>query len=132
MTEWMEYVYMQMPKPTDTTGVEVVLSVFDSNGNFREISRVTSDPDGFYSLQWTPDIPGKYTVYASFAGSEAFWPSHATTAFGVDPALEPVVQEEVTQPPSMTDVYVLSMGIAILVAVVIVGAVLAMILKKRQ
>lgn len=132
MTKWMEYVHMQMPKPTDTTGVEVVLSVFDSNGNFREIGRTTSDTDGFYSFQWTPDIPGKFTVYASFAGSEAYWPSHATTAFGVDPAPEPEAPEDVTQPPSMTDTYVLSMGIAILVAVVIVGAALAMILRKRQ
>jgi outer membrane protein assembly factor BamB len=131
MTEWMEYVYMQMTKPTNTTGVEVILSVLDSNNNTREIGRATSDFDGFYSLQWTPDIPGKYTVYASFAGSESFWPSHATTAFGVDPAPEPVIPEEVIQPPSMTDTYVLSMGIAILVAVVIVGAVLAMILRKR-
>ena len=48
---WMEYVYMQKPRPTDTTGVPVTLSVVDSNGNYREIGTTTSDADGFYQLQ---------------------------------------------------------------------------------
>ena len=62
MGEWMKYVYMQFPRPTNATGVEVALSVLDANGNLREIGRTTSDADGFYSFDWTPDIPGKYTV----------------------------------------------------------------------
>ena len=63
MTDWMEYVYMQQPKPANTTGVPVTLSVIDANGNLRDIGTTTTDSHGFYSFQWTPDIPGKYTVY---------------------------------------------------------------------
>ena len=36
-TEWMEYVYMQQPKPINATGVPVTLSVMDANGNYRSI-----------------------------------------------------------------------------------------------
>jgi hypothetical protein len=31
MNEWMQYVYMQFPRPTDVVGVEVVVSVLDPN-----------------------------------------------------------------------------------------------------
>ena len=83
MTDWMEYVYMQQPKPTNATGVPVTLSVIDANNNYREIGTTTTNADGFYSFQWTPDISGKYTVYAIFGGSESYWPSHTVTAFSV-------------------------------------------------
>ena len=82
----MAYVYMQQPKPNNATGVPVTLSVVDSNGNFREIGTTTTDATGFYSLQWKPDIDGKYVVYAKFGGSQSYWPSESTTAFAVDPA----------------------------------------------
>jgi len=39
MTAWMEYVYMQMPKPTNTLGVDVVVNVIDPNGNFYEVAK---------------------------------------------------------------------------------------------
>lgn len=131
MTKWMEYVYMQMAKPTDTEGVEVVMNVIDSNGNYREIGRATSDASGFYSFRWIPDIPGKYTVYASFAGSEAYWPSNAETAFSVDEALPPPAEPE-PEPPSMTDTYVIGIGIAIIIAIAIVGAITVVLLRKKQ
>ena len=58
-------------------GVEVVLErVLTANGNYREIG---TDYKRFkrciFSFQWTPDIEGKYTVVATFAGSEAYYPS---------------------------------------------------------
>ena len=37
MSAWMEYVYMQKPRPTDTIGVPVTISVIDANGNYRQI-----------------------------------------------------------------------------------------------
>jgi hypothetical protein len=131
MSDWMLYVYKQFPRPTNATGVEVTLSVLDSNGNYREIGKTTSNSDGFFTLNWKPDIEGQYTVYASFAGSESYWPSHAVSSFAVDPAPEPTVIETTQPTNTMTDTYVLTTGIAIIVAVVIVGAVLALILKKR-
>ena len=68
-------------KTSNATGVEVTLDVIDANGNYRPIGVTTSDTDGFYSFEWTPDIEGKYTVIAKFEGSESYWGSQAETAF---------------------------------------------------
>ena len=70
---------------------------------------MTSDAYGAYSFMWTPDIPGKYTVVATFAGSESYWPSYAKTSFGVDEAPEPSVVP--TAPASMADLYFMPMSI---------------------
>jgi hypothetical protein len=131
MTEWMMYLYMQFPKPTNATGVEVVLSVLDANDNFREIGKTTSESSGTFSFMWTPDIPGKYTVFASFTGSKSYWPSSAETAIGVQEAVPPPAQPE-PEPPSMTDTYIFAGVTTIIVAVALVGVVLALILRKRQ
>jgi hypothetical protein len=131
MGEWMKYVYAQFPLPANVKGVEVTLSVLDANNNYREIGKATADSDGYYGFQWTPDIEGKYTVYASFTGSKSLYPSHAVTSFGVDPVptIEPV--EEPVAPPDMTDTYVIGIGVAIIIAIAIVGAVIVMLFKKR-
>ncbi len=129
---WMEYVYMQKPRPMDVTGVEVTLSVVDANGNYREIGKVTGNADGFYSLQWTPDIPGKYTVYASFAGSESYWPSHAVTAFSVDDAKAVATSAPTSTPALISELYFVPAVAGLFVAIVIVGALLALMLRKQQ
>jgi hypothetical protein len=127
----MEYVYMQKPRPMDVTGVPVTLSVLDANNNYREIGTATTNSDGFYTLNWKPDIEGQYTVYASFAGSESYWPSHAVTSFAVDPAPIVTPTETPQQQPSMADTYLLP-GIGIVVAAIaIVGAVIVLMLRKR-
>jgi outer membrane protein assembly factor BamB len=130
MSAWMEYVYMQKPRPTNATGVPVTISVVDANGNYRTIGTTTSSSDGFYSLNWTPDIAGKYSVYATFAGSESYWPTHAETAFAVDPAA-PTPTPASTQTPSAADLYFLPMSIGIIVAVIVVGALLFVMLNKK-
>ena len=132
MSEWMKYVYMQFPRPTNAKGVEVTINVLDSNGNFREIGKTTNDANGFYSLMWTPDIPGKYTVYASFAGSKSYWPSQSVTAFGVDPALAPAdtgtnTSSMVVLPP--IEAYFIGATAAIIIAIAAVGIVL---FRKRS
>jgi len=131
MKGWMEYVYMQKPLPTDVTGVEVRIEVLDANGNYREIGTTTSDASGYYSLMWTPDIPGKYTVVATFAGSESYYGSYAETSFGVD--LAPEATPEPTQAPASTaDQYMLP-GIGIIVAAIaVVGAVLAFLTIRKK
>ena len=100
----MEYVYMQQNKPTNATGVDVYLTVVDANGNYRYIGTATSDSSGTYSLQWTPDITGKYTVIATFTGSNAYYGSSAQTAFAVDAAAATATPQP-TQPASMADLY---------------------------
>jgi len=128
--EWMKYVYVQFPRPTNVTGVEVTLSVLDSNGNLRDIGKATSDSDGFYSFTWIPDISGKFTVYASFAGSKSFFSSYAETAFSVDPAAPTASPYPVTVLPP-TETYFAISTIAIIIAIAIVGAVIVLVLKKR-
>jgi outer membrane protein assembly factor BamB len=130
MGDWMEYLYMQKPMPMDATGVEVVLEVFDPNGNFYEIGTTTSDTEGNYGLMWTPDVPGEYMVLASFLGSESYWGSHDSTYVGVVDAPEPTPEPEATPAP-MTDTYVLGMGAAALIAIVVIGLVLIMMMRKK-
>jgi outer membrane protein assembly factor BamB len=129
MKDWMGYVYQQRPVPTSATGVTVTLSVLDSNNNFRTISTTTTDLSGAYSYQWKPDIPGKYTVYASFAGTNSYWPSSAETSFAVDQAAPTTAtQAPIVNATSNDPTYFLGSTIAIIIAIAIVGV---LILRKR-
>jgi len=84
MTAWMRYVYQQLPKPKNIQGVVVAINVIDANGDYRTIGTTTSDKNGFFSLAWQPDISGKYTLIATFAGTDAYYGSSAQTAFFAD------------------------------------------------
>jgi len=130
MGTWMEYVYMQKPRPTNATGVPITLNVVDANGNYREIGKTTSDANGFFSLNWKPDIEGAYTIYASFAGSESYWPSHAVTSFAVDPAAAtPAPTPQAVQ--SITDQYFVPAVAGIIIAIVLGFAITILALRKR-
>jgi hypothetical protein len=129
-SEWMEYVYMQQPRPTNATGVPITLSVVDANGNYRPIGETTSTADGFFTYNWKPDIEGQYIVYASFAGSESYYPSNAVTSFAVDPA--PATPSPAPTPAtSVTDTYFIPAVVGIIMAIVIVGLVLALLGRRR-
>jgi hypothetical protein len=130
MSDWMKYVYMQFPEPSNATGVDVTLSVIDANNNCREIGTATSDANGFFSYEWNPDIPGKFTVIATFAGSKSYWPSQAETAFAVDPAPEATPGPTPT-PASMSEMYFLPSVAGIIVAIAVVGALILLLLRKR-
>jgi hypothetical protein len=130
MSAWMEYIYMQKPKPTNATGVPVSIDVIDANGNYRNIGTTTSDTSGMFSFQWTPDITGKYTVIATFAGSNSYWPSTAETSFAVDPVAPTAApQPEISLPP--TEMYIGAATAAIIIAIAIVGVVMVLMLRKR-
>jgi hypothetical protein len=129
--QWMEYVYMQKGRPTNTTGVPVSIDVIDSNGNYRNIGTTTSDASGAFSLQWTPDIAGKYTVVATFAGSESYWPSYSETSFAVDPAAATPVST-VAPGQSVSDMYFVPAVAGIIVAIFVVGAILAILLLRKR
>ena len=131
MSEWMLYVYKQFSYPTNATGVEVILDVIDSNGNYRNIGTTTSDSSGMFTYNWTPDIEGSYIVVATFAGSEAYYPSYSETSFTVDtaaPTASP--QAEIVLPP--TEMYIAAGVAAIIVAIAIGFAVTILVLRKRQ
>jgi hypothetical protein len=127
----MEYVYMQQPKPTNTTGVPVTLSVIDSNNNYRQIGSTTTDASGHYSLSWTPDITGAYTVIASFGGSESYWPATTETSFIVNSAASTPMPQTATTAPSMTEQYFLLAVIGIALLIVACFAVTILLLRKR-
>jgi hypothetical protein len=130
MSAWMEYVYMQQAKPADAMGVDVTISVLDPNGNSYDVATATSDVNGFYSATFTPPVPGKYTVYATFSGSESYWPSSAVTALNVDSAPEPTAAPTATPAP-MTDTYVLGLGAGSILAIIAIGLVVILMLRKR-
>jgi outer membrane protein assembly factor BamB len=131
MGEWMKYVYAQFPRPSDVTGVQVTLSVVDSNGNYREIGTTTTSSDGFYSFNWTPDIEGKYQIYASFAGSKSFYPSHAEAAFTVEPAITSPTPLSLQQ-ESIADQYFVPAVAGIIVAIIVGFALIALLLLRKR
>jgi len=98
MSEWMLYLYKHLARPANAMGVEVKLETYDPNGNFYEIGRATSDQTGFYTLTWEPLVPGSYLIFASFEGSESYYPSAVETSISVDPA-----DPEVVIPPYPAD-----------------------------
>ena len=103
--KWMEFLYMKQAKPTNLNGVPVHLTATDPNGNFQDLGVVNSDMSGLYSALWTPPVEGKYTVTATFAGSESYGSSQASTAFGVGAAqVVPIVTSSpiVTATPNPT------------------------------
>jgi outer membrane protein assembly factor BamB len=120
MSAWMEYLYMQKPCPANVKGVEVTLDTVDPNGNFVHIGTVTSDASGLFSHMFTPEVPGKYTIIATFAGSESYWSSYAETAIGVDEAPPATAPPEYPQPIDNT-LTIVGATIAIIIAVALVG-----------
>jgi hypothetical protein len=130
MTPWMEYVYMQQTKPANTTGVPVTLNVLDANGNYRQIGTTATDAGGTFAFTWAPDIPGNFTVFANFAGSESYYPSNAETHFYVSvPAPTASPQPAAEQPP--TGMYIAIAAVAIIIAIAVGFAVTILMLRKR-
>jgi len=161
MEDWMEYVYMQQAIPGDATGVEVVFNAVDSDGNWHDVGRTTSDMSGMYSFMWTPDSEGKYTIVATFEGSESYWASHAETAIGVTgapvaediptaeeiadttvsklpayPTASEVAQETVNQMPAYPEIpayLTIDLVILVIAAIgVVIGLIAYMALKKQK
>jgi hypothetical protein len=128
-SEWMKYVYMQFPRPM-ASGVEVSLMVIDANNNSYEIGKTNTDTSGTFSFVWTPEIPGKYTVIANFAGSKAYWPSYSETAFAVDTA-HPTAAPTEAPPESAADMYILPGIVAIIIVIAVGFAVTILVLRKR-
>ena len=121
---------MQKPRPTNATGVDVVISVVDPNNNCYEIGTITGDADGFFKLAFDPLVPGEYTVYASFEGSNSYWPSHAVTSVYVEEAPAATAPPTPT-PASVADMYFVPVSIGMIVAILVVLALLVLLLRRR-
>jgi hypothetical protein len=130
MSDWMLYVYKNFPQPADVMGVDVTLTVLDPNGNCYDVATITSDAKGFYRCTFTPPVPGLYTVIATFAGSEAYYSSSAEASLYVEEGTQPTAAPTATPAP-MTDMYVLGIGGGAIVAIVVIGLILILMLRKR-
>jgi len=82
----MEHIHMQVPvggffDDVPMIGVPVYLYAVDPNGNSVELGVVTSDGySGTFAFDgWTPEVPGLYTITATFLGDESYDMSSATT-----------------------------------------------------
>ena len=128
MNAWMNYLQTQGPAPANVIGVPVSIDAADPNGNFVHIATITSDGSGTYSYVWKPDLVGKYTVTATFAGDDSYGSSFSETAVGVVQAPEPsptATATPLTMPPY--EMYTLGTGVAIIIAI----AVAVLLLRKR-
>jgi hypothetical protein len=128
--EWMNYVYAQFERPADVTGVEVTISVLDPNNNSYDVTTTTSDATGFFSAEFEPEVPGKYTIIATFAGSGAYYGSYSETAISVLPVPIPTATPT-PSPAPLTDLYVTGFGVGMIIAIVVVGLLLFLMLRKR-
>ena len=150
-SRWMEYLYMQQPKPTDAEGVTVKLYSIDPNGNYQDIGEVTADIWGNFGKSWVPPVPGEYQIVAEFEGSASYGKSSASAYFTVDPAPSPAVpiepepaptepaptEPEPTEPEPTepAEAALITTEVAIIVAVVVVavvGIAAYWILRKRK
>ncbi len=131
MEQFMAAVYMQQPMPTNSTGVPVTISVTDSNGNYYPIGTTTTTPSGFYSLSWTPTITGDFKVTATFAGTESYYGSSATTAF-VASSVSTTTQAPTAVPANYTTTTDFMYGIAILAVIIIISVIVLALLMLRK
>jgi hypothetical protein len=131
MSQWMEYVYMQKSMPTNVTGVTVQLAVIDANGNYRPIGTTTTDATGKYSFQYTPDITGKYTVVASFAGSQSYYGSSDESSFAVDAAATAAPSSTSAPAQGLATMDFWAGVAAIIVVIVLVGAAIIVLMRRH-
>ncbi len=130
MSRWMEYKFMEQAYPADAKGVPVTIDIIDPNNNFFNVGQVTSDIHGNYAIPFTPSVPGTYQVIATFAGSRAYGPSSATTYINVGEAA-PATPAPTNPPVSIADQYFVPATIGIIVAIIAIGAVTILALRKR-
>ena len=130
MSAWMQYLYLQYPKPTNATGVPVSLTYIDPNGNSYPVGSTVSDINGHYAYKFAPTLPGLYTVIATFGGSGSYYSSTAETSFTYAPSTSNTTPTPTAT--SMADTYFLPMSIAIILAIVIIGAILAVLMLRKH
>ncbi len=129
-SKWMEHVYQAQPLPNNVTGVPITLSVVDQNGNYRTIGATVSSASGAFGYTWTPDIAGDYAIYASFEGSNSYWPTSAETSFYAGDTAG-TTSPQPTPQASMADLYFIPAIAGLFVFVAIIGLVIILMLRKR-
>jgi hypothetical protein len=139
MTTQMEYLHMQIPigglwGNATMTGVDVKLTAIDPNGNSIDIGTATTDPYyGTFSYSWTPELQGSYNVIASFAGSNAYGSSGASTGVVVGaPASTAAPTTSTTINLDAVNNTVMTAAIAIIVVIIIAVALIAVLVLRKH
>jgi hypothetical protein len=130
-SKWMEYIYQQQQLPASATGVPITLAVIDSNGNYREIGTITSDPDGTFAYTWTPDISGSYKVYAIFAGSNSYYQSSAATTLYASDVATPAPTPQVQTGLATTSDLLMYMAVTAIAIIIAIALATVLLLRKR-
>jgi len=126
---WMEHIHIQRDLPNNLTGVPVTLTAIASDGSVTSIGTTTTNAYyGTFNMPWTPPKQDTYQIVASFGGDASYGSSSAATAVTVGPA--PGTPESVEIPePIDNSMLIIGMGIAIIIAIAIVGVIL--FLRKK-
>jgi len=133
MEAWMGYVYQQQAEPSDFTGVTVTLTAIDPNNNTITIGQATTNANGLFNYIWTPpNVPGMYTVTATFAGTNGYFPSYAQTTMIVgSPAATPA--PTATPATGFASNATVEYGIvAIIIVIIIIGVVIMLMLNRKR
>ncbi len=135
MSDWMEYLHMQQPKPTSATGVPVTIKATAFDGTSIDIATVTSDINGNFATTWVLPAEGTYSVSALFDGSESYWQSEAQTIVSVIPTqsttLAPTGSPSAVPEPQALPTN--SIYVAVAAAVVIIAIIFAAaFIRKRK
>jgi hypothetical protein len=131
MSAFMAAVYEDQPMPSNIIGVPVSIYVLDSNNNYRQIGSATSDASGMFSLSWKPDIAGDFKIYTTFDGSKGYFGSSAETSYSAT-AVQPTPTPTATPVQSAADMYFVPAIAGIIVAIIIVGVVLALLMLRKR
>ena len=132
MAPWMAYVYDQQIEPANFTGVTVTLTAIDPNGNYITLGSATTDVNGMFHYTWTPpNVPGTYTVTATFAGTNGYWPSSDETNMVVQ---GPVAAAPTPAPVSgLATMSGLTYGIAAaVIAIIIAIAIVGLLIIRKK
>ncbi|MBE3116728.1 Ig-like domain repeat protein, partial [Candidatus Bathyarchaeota archaeon] len=137
MKTQMDYLHMQLPidgiwHNVTMTGVPVILTAIDPNGNYIDIGTAVTDAYyGNYEFVWTPPLDGNYKIIATFAGDESYSSSGSATAITTSAvAATPTPTTQVTQGLSASEFYtsIAAVTAAIIIAIIAVGI---LTLRKR-
>ena len=130
MNQSADLIQSQRNNDYRTLRQRLTINVLDSNGNSRPIGTTTTS-DGTFGFTWTPDIPGDFKITANFEGSNAYYPSSATTYVHASdsptPAPTATPQSGLATTADLLT-YMAAGVVAIIIAIAIVGL---LILRKH-
>ena len=133
MTTWMNYLMQNnaslVNSPPKPNGVPVTLTANDPNGNTEIIGTVMTDSSGHYAIAWTPPVPGLYTITSKFEGTNSYWSSSDETSINVvEPSSTPT---PTSSPQTLTDQYFVPAIAGLFIAIIVVGLLTILVLRKR-